>query len=938
MKQKKKAVRARSAARVALLTGAALAGGVASGPLRAQTTGPVATELPRVEVTGSSVRRIDGEAALPVQVLRREDIARSGATSTTELLQRLPMMQGGAPEAAAAGPARYGYTSASIHNLGEARTLVLLNGRRLAQFAGQTLTGAFTATDLNAIPISAIERVEILSDGASSVYGADAVAGVVNFITRRDRNQGDASLGFSAPRGGGQEKRLSASQGWGDLERDGRNLMLAMSAESREALYAAARPYSRSGVADFSHNGQRYQVIQATGSSIPANALSDQGEFISPVFLRTGRCPERHLPVRDAATGSTACYYDFVGDLAMLPARERQSVMGSFTQQAGRDHTLSADVLLARSKSKFQLAPVSGRLAVPAGSPLHDQYLLPLGVTQDSTAFYRAADLGPRSGTDTADFAHLALSAKGLWSGWDYQAGWGVSRSQVKSRIRGYPGALAFNRLLESGVLNPFVGPGQQSPQGAQAMKDVAYDGYWDGGESTLQTWELRGSRPVAQWTHGPVLLGLGVAHMRERFASKPSLFAQGLLADPVAGTLADPDHGVPGDVRFGDESATRPYSARRHVTSGFTELVMPLAKTLELTGSGRIDRYSDFGQARTAKAGLRWQPTPALLFRGSAGTGYRAPSVPQVNAAVQQYGSTSGGYDCTPELAQVAQNLGARCRPDGSQYDVLAGGNGELRPERSRQLSLGLRFEPSRAWTLGADFWHVGLRDVISQVTEEHVFANPLQNQAAFGTVREVSTGGNFLAFQALNQNLGKEYRSGIDFDVQTRWRGAMGQWSSQLLATYLLRQQQQLTPGGPYYSSIGNNAELGQVSFRWQGRWATSLQHQKWRHTVAVNFKSGYRDAAVEAERYGADGQLSGEFEDVRIKVPWTYTVDWQSAWQFSRDLQFVFGVLNVFDRAPPLVVSNGGLDRGQNFGYDDRYYDPRGRVFYGNLNYRF
>ncbi len=939
MRVKKGSARKRASARLALLTGAVLAGTAAHHAARAQAgAAPAeAASLPAVEITGSSLRRIDGEAAMPVQIVRRDDIARSGATSATELLQRLPLMQGGAPEAAAAMPGRFGFTSASIHGLGEARTLVLLNGRRLAQFGGQTLTGAFAAVDLNAIPVSAIERVEILTDGASSIYGADAVAGVVNFITRRDQEGGDASVGYSAPRGGGREKRLSVSKGWGSLVRDGQNFMLAMGAESRDALYSRARPYSRSGVADFDHDGRRYQVVQAAPTSVPANALDDHGVFISPVYLRTGRCPDRHLPVGDGA-GGAVCYYDFVGDLAMLPARERRNVMGSWTRQLGRDHTVGVDLLLTRSESEFQLAPVSGALPVAAGSPLHDQYLRPFGVTQDSVAFYRAADLGPRAGKDTADFAHLAVSAKGLWSGWDYQAGWGLSRSEVKSRTRGYPGALAFNRLLQSGVLNPFAGPGEQSPRATQAMRDIAYDGYWDGGESELQTLDLRGSRPIAQWANGPVQLGLGLSHTRERFASKPSLFAQGLLADPATGQPADPDHGVPGDVRFGDESSTRPYAARRHVTSGFAELVMPVAATLEVTGSGRIDRYSDFGRASTAKAGMRWQPSAGLLIRGSAGTGFRAPTVPQVNAALQQYGSTASAYDCTPELAQVARGLGAQCRPDGSQYDVQAGGNPGLKPERSRQFSLGFRVEPSNAWTLGADVWHVGLRDVISQVTEEQVFAHPLENLSAFGTQREVSTGGDFLAFKALSQNLGKEYRSGIDLDVQTRWRSAWGRWGTQLTATYLLRQAQQLTPGGPYYSSIGNNAELGQVSFRWQGRWAAWLQQKDWRHTAVLNFKSSYRDAPVEAERYDANGQLSGVFETVRVKVPWTYTLDWQSAWQFRKDLQFVVGVLNVFDREPPLVVSNGGLDRGQNFGYDDRYYDPRGRVFYANMNYKF
>src|SRR5688572_26341959 len=179
--------------RTKVSTGALMALGVlamASAPVFGQQ------QLEKVEITGSSIRRIDAESALPVQILRKEDIARSGATSTTDLLQRLPAIQGSFSESSSVGGGGGGLTTVSIHNIGDARTLVLLNGHRLAQFGGQSLTGFGAAMDLNAIPISAIERVEILTDGASALYGADAVAGVVNFITRNNTNEGDITLGY----------------------------------------------------------------------------------------------------------------------------------------------------------------------------------------------------------------------------------------------------------------------------------------------------------------------------------------------------------------------------------------------------------------------------------------------------------------------------------------------------------------------------------------------------------------------------------------------------------------------------------------------------------------------------------------------------------------------------------------------------------------------
>jgi iron complex outermembrane receptor protein len=161
--------------------------------------------LERVEITGSSIRRIDAESALPVQIIKREAIERSGYTSTVDLLKNLPALMGGTAESGSVGLESYGFAGASIHNIGETRTLVLLNGRRLAPFGGQSLTGSNNAIDLNSIPISAIERIELLSDGASALYGSDAIAGVINFITRRGGTEGTATAGVSFPRGGARE-------------------------------------------------------------------------------------------------------------------------------------------------------------------------------------------------------------------------------------------------------------------------------------------------------------------------------------------------------------------------------------------------------------------------------------------------------------------------------------------------------------------------------------------------------------------------------------------------------------------------------------------------------------------------------------------------------------------------------------------------------------
>jgi iron complex outermembrane receptor protein len=164
-----------------------------------------ASDLPAVRITGSALRRIDAETALPVTVLRRADIERSGARTTTELLQQLPQMQGYVRTTTVTGNDSFGYASASIHDLGDAYTLVLLNGLRVAPFAGQSASGALASVDLNTIPLAMVERIEVLNDGASALYGADALGGVVNIITRREGDANEATVGWTLPKGGARE-------------------------------------------------------------------------------------------------------------------------------------------------------------------------------------------------------------------------------------------------------------------------------------------------------------------------------------------------------------------------------------------------------------------------------------------------------------------------------------------------------------------------------------------------------------------------------------------------------------------------------------------------------------------------------------------------------------------------------------------------------------
>ncbi|WLI89991.1 TonB-dependent receptor [Massilia sp. R2A-15] len=920
------------------------AGGACAGlamlalPAQAQQE-QAAAPIQRVEITGSSIKRIAAEGALPVTVMTAAAIRESGVTSAADLVKKLSTVQGSTGESASVGGSSFGFSGISIHNVGETRTLVLLNGKRLAQFGGQTLTGFAAGFDLNSIPLSAIDRVELLTDGASALYGADAIAGVVNFITKHDRTDGDVTIGYSHPQNGAYEKRLSATKGFGSLDTDGYNVMLTFGHDERTKLGSVDRSFANTGKVDFSANGKRYRKQQFSASPIPANALDDQGQLISPYQKTTGACPAKTFRVIEPYNDGSGladdyCGYDFVRDLEIFPERKRDNFMASATAKyAGQE--LFADIMLSKSTQVSRIAPVPGSISIAAGSPLAVKYLQPIGITGDSLAFYRLFDMGPRTSNDEAQFASLVLGSRGVIAGWDYSASYNFSESKVKGNISGYPGALAVKALTSGGLLDPFVGPGQQSAAAQAAIKAATYSGYWDGGISKLHSLTANGSHELMRMEGGGLMLGVGANINRESFASRPSLFAQGKLADPAAGVLCG--GALECDQRFGDPASSLPYDASRTSQGLFAELVIPVYKTLELGTALRYDHYSDFGSATTAKASFKWTPKPTLMIRGSIGNGFHAPTVPQVNAIQQGYGVTSEKYTCTPALQAVADAHNALCQPGNRQYDELAGGNAELKPEKSRQATLGFRFEPVSYITLGADLWHVQIRDTFGQLTEQVVFADPARYAKSWGSLVDIGTGKNYLAFLADNQNLGKSYATGIDYEITGRYRSPIGLLTSQLNMTRMLREVSQLQRDGAYYSAIGNFAELGAVTFRNQGHWSNTLKTGKWTNTLAINFKSGYRDQETTVDVLDAAGNVTGQ-EDIRKEVGFYSTIDWQAVWAPNKTWSATIGVLNLTNKAPPFVPSTSGANRGQQFGYDDRYYDARGRTAYFNASYKF
>lgn len=898
---------------------------LALAPVLAALPPPVAAQnAQRIEITGSAIKRIQAEGALPVQVIRREDIERTGATSVQELIQALPVMQGFTAEGNSVGGGGGGFTGASLRNQGETKTLVLLNGRRVAASGSQALTGAQAAVNLNTLPLAAIDRVEVLTDGASALYGSDAIGGVVNFITRRNVGFVEATAGHAMPDGNqGSETTASIVAGFGDLSRDGFNLMAAVSRNDRKPLAATDRAYAKTGKFDFSANGRDYTFLLGSASPIPANVVIGSN-LITPTYYSSGGCG----PSTFFEPLSGACNYDFTTQLEIYPEAVRDNLFLTASKVFG-EHQLSFDYLRSQSHTTSRLAPPPGSFRIAADSPFaatvsEAAAAAGLGpVSFPVTARYRVADVGKRTSDDFHVADHADLSLRGALAGWDYNASATWSRARYEERLTaGYVQQNPFLAALSSGLIDPFVGPGQQSAQ-AQALLDAAIiRGKFDAGITTATQLQLDASRPLFRLPGGEAVLALGAALIQERFEKNPSELAQGR-----------DENGDP-DTRFGDSSAIIPYNAQRKLTGLFAEALLPLAPGVELTPSLRHDRYDDFGSKTTWKLAGRWQPSPQWLVRGSLGTGFKAPTVPQINAATQSFGVTGGTYACNanPALAQVAVSLGAICPAGGTlvQFDVIASGNRALQPENSRQWTLGLRFEPSDSVSIGADYWSISIDNTIGQLAESVVFGDPARFASSFTTFVDPATGETLLAQFAGNVNLGKSQTQGIDIDAVARLKTELGRVTSRFTATYLVQDRFEIVPGEGYLSDLGRFAN-GIVAFRWKARWSNTLDVGAWTHNLSVNYQTGYRDDPTAVLVRGTQ-----TYETVSRKVADHLTLDWQSRWAVDRHLSLVLGASNLLNQDPPLSITlNGG---GQMVGYDSRYYDSRGRTLYARASYRF
>ncbi|MCG2586221.1 TonB-dependent receptor [Massilia sp. TS11] len=900
------------------LTVLALALGAAfAAPVLAQEA---SAPLQRVEITGSSIKRIDAETALPVQVVKREDIDKSGVTTAAELLKNIaantaPLSDGMSITDGTSG--QRGFNGANLRGIGVSSTLVLLNGRRLANFASP---GDNAGVDLNNIPAGAIQRVEILKDGASAIYGTDAIGGVINFITRKDYQGADITASAAATHEGGAGKRtLSLSGGHGDLAKDGFNVFGVIDVQQLDALRSSQRQF----IKDRPLAGLLPALMSS--NTYPANidiSSAQRNALIAAGVLPAGATRNRINPSSPACNppatvyaaagpgGPLACSYDYMEDTEIYPDSRKLGFVGRATVQVNADNQLYAELTESEARSRYVLSPNPQRIRNLPVSILPAKYRSVLSAAGLPTTFsgirYRMTEAGNRTNEVTSTGTRLVLGATGNVAGWDYDLG--LSRAENKAVDKYVDGYVLYDKFVagvQSGIINPW---GASSQAGLDLIKSIKVNDEARKSKGSTSAIDGKLSKAIGQLEGGELALAVGAELRYENTTFTPSAL---LLSNNIAG---DRDTGLAAgsttDLKATDDS--------RHVSSVYAELNAPFSKQLEMQFAVRYDKYSQVGSTTNPKLGLRWQPAKQLLVRASAGTGFRAPSLADLKRPTT-YGSASS-FLTDPQCAKQEGSIDL-CT---DQWPVERRSNPNLKPEKSQQFSFGAVVEMGKQFTFSVDYWDIRKKDVISTLGEQIIVDNPAKYN---GKYIQRDSDGFITNILLVKENQGRLKTNGLD--IAADWRSEaspLGRFSAGISGTLVLTYDRQFGPLEPYRSNLGVFLN-DQVIQKWRHRINFGWDQGPLNVTLANQYSSGYTDQNT-------------TYDPVSDKLLPSRSVKAYSLWDLSasyavnKQMKLRAGVLNLADTAPPFS------NQAYYFlaGYDPTYADPRGRSAFVQASYSF
>jgi iron complex outermembrane receptor protein len=837
----------------------------------------------RIAITGSHIKRVDQENATPILFLSGDEIRQSGKVTLTDVLRDLTINSGNSFDEQFTGSFSAGSASIGLRGLSPKNTLVLVNGQRVSSY-GFALNTQDNFVDLNALPLSSVERVEVLKDGASAVYGSDAIAGVVNIILKREYQETSLNLGAgNATQGGLAQYSAGLVTGTGDLANDGYNLSASLDLFTRDHLTADERDLLKSG--DFRHlPGGKLSGWSTAGGATLADSKNP---------IPVANCPQgtQLRPRSDFTLGQSgqACAFNNQPFNSLQPDVTRRQASVTGTVQLNEQWQSVTELLYSyNDSSMFFGAPLTLSSGLRAyqqqtGSLVDISTALPVGHPDNPTAKalpfeYTLFDLGPRLKANNQIFSRALTSLKYQGDEWDLSLNALKSSSQQREYVDNFVNRFEYEKALATGSYR-FDGR-QNSAEVLEKLRlQTRRPGRYD-----LTSLNLTASSVLAELPYGPLGFAAGADIRREKMAA-------GTSPQVLSGTELRP--------------AINLVYGERKLLAGFAEFSLPLYQDLTASVAGRADRYDDFGSAFSPKVGLHYVLNEDWLLRTSWSRGFRAPSLPEIaNSNTVSYGSAIDPRD--------PQEPGSR-----RGYTSLRTGNPDLQPERSKNINGGVIWSFDRQASIGIDWFQIEQAQIIAPDNAQYL----LSNESQFADRIRRDSQGRLQLISNQYKNQGSRTTSGFDVDFSYMFDLGDGQqlklksvWSK------LLSYQQALVAGQPQIDGAGNN-QFGALP-TWRSNNSIHWQQGDWQATLSADYTSGYDQAiATNTTNPGLRSQVA------------SYT-------QFNSQVNYLgfestvltLSLQNLLDRDPPLDVSAGGDY------FDSSLYNLRGRLVNLSVSYQF
>jgi iron complex outermembrane receptor protein len=947
---------------------------------QAATSGAEGTgQLETVIVTGSSIRRQVSDSAVPLQVITTEELRREGINSPEQLISYLVSngngldnLAGNADVVTGAQRGNNGASSANLRGQGSAATLVLLNGRRVAAHG---LNGG--AVDINQIPMAAVERVEVLKDGASAIYGTDAIGGVINFILK-DNFQGLNLTGFAdiTELGGGAIYRGTAAGGFGDVETDGWNVMATVSASDHRELRGDQRDFVNTFQPDrgvsVDTRGTPFATIlplgvgpntplgtiintAATSPFLPGSTTIRASGGINPLDLPGGGgCSQidgqaaYDTRLWNFPEAEYACAWDTGRAAVLQQPIKTVNFVGRGVARFG-EHELAAELTgstadSAKRFSNLQITPNTStqNYAFPrnaASAAVYDRVfnqLVAVFPTLEArrglpmSYRWRCMECGRREIETTTDTFRAFLGADGPLplEGWTYRTGVSHAFSESESQLgsgyyyrnttRDASGNIIANGIIDAlntGVINVFLRPGETQSQAAlDLLKGASAEGViLYGGKFSVTQVDASMSGPLFALPAGDVLAAVGVDWRREEYRFNGDQRAA--AARPVI--IAAP---------FDDGNALA--GVERDVKAVYAEVIVPIVAGMELAGAVRRDDYDGFGSTTNPKITLKYRPIDEIMMRGSYSTGFRVPSFNQI------YNASSIALYSGRDLADPGKCPGGR--PDATkpecavvQPNIINGGNPGLGPEESDQLSFGMVFQPTDDFNMSIDWWSIDRTGTLQILTLQQLAANYSTFQDRY--LRDAA--GNLLAIDQRVVNAGESKTQGIDVTMALRGEAWGGSWRAGIDGTKILEKRSKVAPSLPFGpSEVGAFTFAGDLGLEWKHNAFFSFTRGDWSASFSQLYRSGYRNQELPGVTAGI---VSPPAVDRRVDSYITHNAS--VTWRGIDGLSVTAGIKNLFNEDPPFAITYDS-NTGAGSTWEPRVADPRNRSFTLLAEYRF